>query len=99
MIARDDDPREQLELTWLASIGAKTVLVDSGELVLPFDVVGAKIRVPEPRAGVVSRTALVNRLRANRDARSVAVIAPGGYGKTTLLSQWADRDDRSFAWV
>jgi LuxR family transcriptional regulator, maltose regulon positive regulatory protein len=27
------------------------------------------------------------------------VVAPAGYGKTTLLSQWAVRDDRAFAWV
>jgi LuxR family maltose regulon positive regulatory protein len=29
----------------------------------------------------------------------VLVVAPAGYGKTTLLSQWADRDVRPFAWV
>ena len=36
------------------------------------------------------------------DARDVPVallIAPAGYGKTTLLSEWATRDDRPFAWV
>ncbi len=27
------------------------------------------------------------------------MVAPAGYGKTTLLSQWADRDPRAFAWV
>jgi LuxR family maltose regulon positive regulatory protein len=29
----------------------------------------------------------------------VLVVAPAGYGKTTLLSQWAARDSRPFAWV
>jgi len=29
----------------------------------------------------------------------VAVVAPAGYGKTTLLSQWAERDGPAFAWV
>jgi LuxR family maltose regulon positive regulatory protein len=29
----------------------------------------------------------------------VSVTAPAGYGKTTLLAQWAARDDRPFAWV
>src|SRR5436305_1213357 len=28
-----------------------------------------------------------------------AIVAPAGYGKTTLLSQWAERDSRPFAWV
>jgi LuxR family maltose regulon positive regulatory protein len=27
------------------------------------------------------------------------VVAPAGYGKTTLLSQWADRSSQPFAWV
>ena len=29
----------------------------------------------------------------------VSVVAPAGYGKTTLLSQWAERSDQAFAWV
>ena len=27
------------------------------------------------------------------------MVAPAGYGKTTLLSQWAERNGQSFAWV
>jgi ATP-dependent transcriptional regulator len=27
------------------------------------------------------------------------VVAPAGYGKTTLLSQWAERNGQAFAWV
>lgn len=77
----------------------KAVLVEADDPELPFGVVAAKIRPPILRPGVVSRTALVNRLRAARDARVVSVVAPGGYGKTILLAQWAARDDRSFAWV
>jgi LuxR family maltose regulon positive regulatory protein len=41
----------------------------------------------------------VNRLRADRSARAISIVAPGGYGKTTLLAQWALRDERPFAWV
>jgi len=29
----------------------------------------------------------------------VSVVAPSGFGKTTLLSQWAERDGLPFAWV
>ena len=28
-----------------------------------------------------------------------SVVAPAGYGKTTLLSQWAERSEQAFAWV
>ena len=65
----------------------------------PLDVVGATIRVPAPRPGSITRTALVNRLRAARSSRIVTVVAPAGYGKTTVLAQWAARDDRPFTWV
>jgi len=55
-------------------------------------------RAPDVRAGAVSRTALVNRLRTHHSP-IVLLTAPAGYGKTTLLAQWARRDGRRFAWV
>jgi LuxR family transcriptional regulator, maltose regulon positive regulatory protein len=64
-----------------------------------FDVVEAKLRVPAPRPGGVSRTGLVNRLRVPGPHDVTTVVAPAGYGKTTVLAQWAERDDRPFAWV
>ena len=63
-----------------------------------FDLVAAKLLRPLVRPGTVGRTALIDRLRD--DARPIAsVVAPAGYGKTTLLSQWAERHDQRFAWV
>jgi LuxR family transcriptional regulator, maltose regulon positive regulatory protein len=59
----------------------------------------SKIQVPALRPGTVSRTALVNRLRVTTSVAATTVVAPAGYGKTTLLAQWAARDGRSFAWV
>jgi LuxR family maltose regulon positive regulatory protein len=79
--------------------GAKAVLIEPTADALPFDIVEAKIHAPAPAAGAVSRTALVNRLRADLTSRAVSVVAPAGYGKTTLLAQWAARDDRRFAWI
>jgi len=61
--------------------------------------VESKIRVPPLLAGTVSRTALVNRFRAAGAFPLMLVVGPAGYGKTTLLSQWASRDVRPFAWV
>lgn len=54
---------------------------------------------PTLRRGVVARTALVGRLRAATDATIVTIVAPAGYGKTTLLVQWAERDPRPCAWL
>jgi LuxR family maltose regulon positive regulatory protein len=66
---------------------------------LPFDVLRSKLRIPEPRPGSIWRTALVNRLRATRTSRLVTLVAPAGYGKSTVLAQWASRDDRQVAWL
>ena len=51
------------------------------------------------RKGLVPRTELVARLQASRAVPLVTVVAPTGYGKTTLLAQWAAKDRRPFAWV
>ncbi len=64
-----------------------------------LDVVQGKLRVPHLRTGSVRRTALVNRLRGARTFPVVSIVAPAGYGKTTLLAQWVERDERPCAWV
>jgi LuxR family transcriptional regulator, maltose regulon positive regulatory protein len=51
------------------------------------------------RKGIVARTDLVARLQASRSIPLVSVMASPGYGKTTLLAQWAAKDRRSFAWL
>ena len=64
-----------------------------------FDLVVSKLRRPLVPPGAVCRPLLVGRL-AQGDPRPIAsVVAPPGYGKTTLLSQWAERNGHSFAWV
>lgn len=49
--------------------------------------------------GVVPRTSLVDGLTREASASIVSVVAPAGYGKTTLLVQWAERAHEAFAWV
>jgi LuxR family maltose regulon positive regulatory protein len=61
--------------------------------------VTSKVRRPLLRPGTVRRSFLIDRLRQNDPRPVVSVVAPSGYGKTTLLSQWAERNGRSFAWV
>ena len=58
----------------------------------------SKLRVPPLRSELVARTALVNRLRVTTQP-IVLMTAPAGYGKTTVLAQWAVRDSRPFAWL
>jgi LuxR family transcriptional regulator, maltose regulon positive regulatory protein len=49
--------------------------------------------------GFVPRRRLVRRLIASRQTPVVLLAAPTGYGKTSLLSEWAEVDERVFAWV
>ena len=58
----------------------------------------AKLAVPVVRAGSVSRADLITRVRAS-SCRVVGITAPAGYGKSTLLAQWAEAETRRVAWV
>jgi len=63
-----------------------------------FPLVESKLRPPPARPGIVPRTALVDRLLGS-PTPSICVVAPPGYGKTTLLAQWAARNGRRVGWV
>ncbi len=54
---------------------------------------------PPFRDGYVSRPALVQRLLDGDEAALALIAAPAGYGKTTLLAEWAARDHRPFIWI
>jgi LuxR family transcriptional regulator, maltose regulon positive regulatory protein len=64
-----------------------------------FDLVASKLRRPLIRPGTVRRSSLLECLARGGPRPVVSVVAPAGYGKTTLLSQWAERNGQSFAWV
>jgi LuxR family maltose regulon positive regulatory protein len=57
--------------------------------------------VPLPRPGVVVRSRLHERLLRPGAARLTAVVAPAGWGKTTLLAAWArdPAERRPVAWL
>jgi LuxR family transcriptional regulator, maltose regulon positive regulatory protein len=58
----------------------------------------ARIAVPQARLGTVSRSRLGGILSTQRPVVA-AVSAPAGYGKSTLMVEWARRDLRPSAWV
>jgi LuxR family maltose regulon positive regulatory protein len=63
------------------------------------DLVVSKLRGPPIRPGTVRRSRLIARLARGDRCPIVSVAAPAGYGKTTLLSQWAESNGQAFAWV
>ena len=63
------------------------------------DLTVSKLRRPLLRPGIVDRPLLIERLARGDYRPIVSVVAPPGYGKSTLLSQWAERSTQPFAWV
>ncbi len=61
----------------------------------------AKSLIPPVRSTSIARQRLIERLRTNRDTRLTVVVAPAGWGKTTLLTQWAHdpREQRPVEWL
>ena len=59
-----------------------------------------KTHMPIRRQNIIRRDALLDRLMDDRERRITLVHAPAGYGKSTLLAQWAREDPiRRFGWV
>src|SRR6185312_4924932 len=85
------------------SIGVSEVRQRHGQAQHPggltFDLVASKLRRPQARPGAVPRSSLIEKLTREDSQPIVSVVAPAGYGKTTLLSQWAERNGQAFAWV
>ena len=61
---------------------------------------GTKLNAPVGARRRVAREALVDRLVVSEPRRLTLIDAPAGWGKTTLLAEWAAdrRERRGFAW-
>ena len=64
-----------------------------------FPTVAPKLRPHLGTDAQVPRAVLLDHLEASTRTPVAAVLAPPGYGKTTLLAQWAARDPRAFGWL
>ena len=64
-----------------------------------LDLIASKLRPPPGRPGTIRRSSLIEQLTQGDPRPIVSVVAPPGYGKTTLLSHWAERSSQEFAWV
>jgi LuxR family transcriptional regulator, maltose regulon positive regulatory protein len=63
-----------------------------------LELLESKLRPPSARPGIVPRRSLMERL-VGSPTPVVCVVAPPGYGKTTLLAQWSGRVGPRVAWV
>jgi LuxR family maltose regulon positive regulatory protein len=58
-----------------------------------------KLQLPRPRPGLVACPRLLQRLTEGMGRELVLVCTPAGFGKTTLLADWARRDPRPVGWL
>ncbi len=58
-----------------------------------------KLYVPPPRANIVLRPRLVERLTGGMHSKLTLISAPAGFGKTTLVSEWVSNCDHKVAWL
>jgi len=64
-----------------------------------FPLLNTKLTLPPVRAGMVHRPRLVARLNEGLQCGFILVSAPPGYGKTTLLAEWAAQSPYPVAWL
>jgi len=58
-----------------------------------------KLHVPQPRPGFLPRPRLTQQLTEGTALELVLVCAPAGFGKTSLLADWARQSQRPVAWL
>lgn len=58
----------------------------------------AKLVAPLAQQAGSSRAPIIDRVRASGSS-IVSVVAPAGYGKSTMLAEWAARESRAVAWL
>ena len=68
---------------------------------MTFPLITTKLLIPKPRAGLVSRPALLDRIAKGLAGKLTLISASSGYGKTTLISEWCSQQERNYplAWI
>ena len=62
-------------------------------------ILATKLFIPPPRAKVVPRPRLIERLHEGLHGKLMLISAPAGFGKTTLISAWLATEERPAAWL
>lgn len=64
-----------------------------------FPVIDTKLMIPRLRAGIVRRPELITRINQGINSGTVLISAPAGFGKTTLLVEWASQCPFPVVWL
>jgi LuxR family transcriptional regulator, maltose regulon positive regulatory protein len=91
-------PTTPPDATLPSSVASPTTSASPAEIPLLM----TKLYVPHARENMVSRPRLVERMNAGMKGTLTLIVAPAGWGKTTLLSAWhtdPSRPAQRLAWV
>lgn len=64
-----------------------------------FRALPTKLFAPRQRQGIVAREHLVQRIEQGRARPLTLVVAPAGFGKSTLVSQWLSKTKIPVSWL
>ena len=84
---------------WAAPLAEPPPITPSTTAAAERDVLATKLHVPRTRPGFVTRPRLADRLAGAQGGELTLVCAPAGFGKTTLLADWARGGQRPVAWL
>ncbi len=62
-------------------------------------ILATKLYIPPIRPNAVSRPSLIEMLVGGMQRKLTLISAPAGFGKTSLISEWAAKNDLRIAWV
>ncbi len=62
-------------------------------------ILATKLFIPPTRLDLVPRPQLINKMNAGLRGKLTLVSAPAGYGKTTLVSAWAQQSGKPVVWL
>ena len=63
------------------------------------NLLATKLFIPPGRTELVHRPRLIERLNAGTEGKLTLISAPAGFGKTTLVSEWAADCGQALAWL
>ena len=66
---------------------------------MSLPILATKLYIPRPRAKIIPRARLIDRLNAGIQRKLTLISAPAGFGKTTLIAEWLDNCGRPAAWL
>jgi hypothetical protein len=63
------------------------------------ELLATKLNIPQPRPDQLHRSRLIDRLNQGMAQKLIMVCTPAGFGKTSLLADWAASTDWPVAWL